>query len=428
MKYFLTYHAIERLKERFPILYTKNPELKAWKKDDGVNAVKKIFDKLIEQAEENRSYINNTTYMLKLYDKYGYDVEYCFKEYKEENILFIFTKNRSEVNYKLVTLMPTEYRPTVKNLKYNEKQTKEDKHNKLVMDFYNSLGLKNKQYVMNEFEIKKELPKLRQEYEKSQKIAELESHQISSKIKKNHDSLICSQELSEKIFDALANNKASIIKHIASLQALYQCVIEDKKYEFIYKKAHNSEPKSLSIISVVELSKKEKEINQLQSLMTPELKKNLLTLVYDNATISEKISNTRSMHTAQYNGFIYDFLVIKTSVGERNVILQKSPELIASEKQLLEDKKENITEQYTEIDTLQHLLTPDLKEKLVTLIFSNQTNVEKISNSRSLHSVDVDGMKYSFLAIKKVAGDRNIILQNPPEPLQTKQATQRIKM
>ena len=35
MKYFLTYHAVERLKERFSDFYNKHPELRVWSRDKG---------------------------------------------------------------------------------------------------------------------------------------------------------------------------------------------------------------------------------------------------------------------------------------------------------------------------------------------------------------------------------------------------------
>lgn len=290
MKYFITYHAIERLKERFAVFYNKQPELKNWTKEKGTNCIKALFDKLVEQTDENRSYLNNSMYMLNLYEKYGYDTEYCFKELRSENILFVFTKSRSEKHYKLVTLMPTDYRPSVKNIKYNDKQKKKDKHDKFIMDWYESLDSKNKETVkqMDSFDIE------------------------------------CSTDIKESLIKLVLENKTEIIARISNSKTHHKVILDNLEYEFVYSKTTGGK-KEILLKKISELAYEIKSHQALQEYLSPELKRDLLVLVHNNQTDSEKISNSKSRHTAIWNGFQYAFIYQKTTAGDRNIILESEP-------------------------------------------------------------------------------------------------------
>lgn len=290
MKYFLTYHAVERLKERFSDFYNKHPELKKWSREKGVESVKKLFDDFLSKSNENKSYINNTMYMLKLYEKYGYDTEYCFKEYEKENILFILTKNRSDNHYKLVTLMPTEYRPSVKNIKYNNKQKKEDKHMKFVMDWYENLNVENKKLLKN-----------------------------------NLNPIIeCSSEIRRALSSLVVDGKTEVIRRLSNSKTLHSVIYNNTLYEFIYGKTNNGS-KEIQIQKIEELSIDCINKEKYQDFLDFELKKNLLMLVHNNQTQAEKISNTKSLHVAQWNGLEYTFLYQKTPQGDRKITLEKEP-------------------------------------------------------------------------------------------------------
>lgn len=295
MRYFITYHAIERLKERFAVFYNKQPELKLWSKEKGTSCVKPLFDKWVSKSEENRSYLNNTMYMLKLYEKYGYESEYKFLEYKEENILFIFTKNRSENHYRLVTLMPTEFRPSVKNIKYNNKEKKADKHTKFIMDWYDNLDIKNKAFV--------------------EKIPNIQPDCVS---------LECSPELKKKLIELVCNNKTQILTKLSNTKSLHKVILDDLEYEFIYSKT-TSGNKDICLKQLKEISEEQKNRKILESYMTPELRIELLKLVHDNLTESIKISNTKTEHKVSWQGLFYHFVYQKSSNGDRHILLKEKP-------------------------------------------------------------------------------------------------------
>ena len=100
---FVTNHVMDRLKERFSTFYNNNEILCNWKKEFGTNCLNKYFYNLLKNLNVNKSYLNNTIYMIHLYEKYGYDLEYQFIEYEAENILFILSKKRNEKFFKVVT-------------------------------------------------------------------------------------------------------------------------------------------------------------------------------------------------------------------------------------------------------------------------------------------------------------------------------------
>lgn len=128
-KYFLTFHAVERLQQRFSSITNQNEKIKNWnRKNKETASVKSVFDQLLFEAEENKSFKNNTRYMTTIYEKYGFDDEYKFLENKEHGILFVMKKPRDKNDFSLVTLMPVEYKNNnaLSNVKYNGKKKKSE--------------------------------------------------------------------------------------------------------------------------------------------------------------------------------------------------------------------------------------------------------------------------------------------------------------
>ncbi len=113
---------MDRLKERFSTFYNNNEILCNWKKEFGTNCLNKYFSNLLKNLNVNKSYLNNTNYMINLYEKYGYDLEYQFIEYEAENILFILSKKRNEKVFKVVTCYHLNGGHLTKTKKYKVKE------------------------------------------------------------------------------------------------------------------------------------------------------------------------------------------------------------------------------------------------------------------------------------------------------------------
>ncbi len=126
MKFFLTNHAVDRIKERFPMFCQEFSELKDWNIKDGLNNLYPIFTKIMEGCQENNSFLNNTLYMVRLYEKYGFDLEYKMMELKNESIVFVLAKKRSEKTFRIVTIVPNQFVPKVANKKFSDKKKKEE--------------------------------------------------------------------------------------------------------------------------------------------------------------------------------------------------------------------------------------------------------------------------------------------------------------
>jgi len=81
-KVHFTNHSIERFKERF---YN---ECKG-KSDSEVR--RHMYD-MIQKSSVDRSFLNNTRYMMVLHDKYGYDLNFEFL--RHSNVIFVARKDR----------------------------------------------------------------------------------------------------------------------------------------------------------------------------------------------------------------------------------------------------------------------------------------------------------------------------------------------
>lgn len=141
-KYFLTFHAVERLQQRFVKITNQNEKIKNWNRAyREIDSVKPVFDQLISDSVENKTFINNTRYMTHIYEKYGFDNEYKFLENQEHGILFVMKKPRGNNDFTLVTLMPTEYKHTnaLNTVKYNDKKKKSEIKKNSFLNLYNQV-------------------------------------------------------------------------------------------------------------------------------------------------------------------------------------------------------------------------------------------------------------------------------------------------
>lgn len=137
MNFVLTKHAIQRLQERFPHLCKDFNSSPKTNKNELI-AFFPLFEKLIFEAKENNSFLNNTNFMFKLYEKHGFDSDYKLLELKNESLVFVMAKNRSDKIFRVITVMPNGYVPTVSHQKFSEKKKKEDLYKEKVLRAYES--------------------------------------------------------------------------------------------------------------------------------------------------------------------------------------------------------------------------------------------------------------------------------------------------
>lgn len=211
VRYTVSYHAIERLKERFPAISMNHPEIKNWERSHGLNPVKGVVDTLVRSSEVNKSIINNTQYMVKLYEKYGYDMDYCFMENKKYDMVFIMTKPRDKSHYHIMTVMPGEYRPLAKNTKYLDKEKKQDKTSQEILNLYD-------------------------------KINGIRENTLKRDRQFHHGSL---HTLEERLIEQCRLSQVTIIEKISNSRSRCECEIDNEKYQFIYKKKTGLAPASV---------------------------------------------------------------------------------------------------------------------------------------------------------------------------------------
>ena len=84
--YIYTHHVIDRLKERFDF---------NWEWDNRYEVYKQL-DMILNDSKEDRSYLNNTKFLLYLRDLYGYDEQYEFIANAEYNLLFVVIRERGK--------------------------------------------------------------------------------------------------------------------------------------------------------------------------------------------------------------------------------------------------------------------------------------------------------------------------------------------
>ena len=139
--YHLTYHAIERFQERFPVETSENINISRWNRSKNISSVKDFFNIIIENSNENKSYFNNTKYMIHIFEQYGYENDYKFLENNKLDILLVMTKSRSEDEFTLVTVMPTSFKKkhSLAKNKFNKKLTKEKIQDNKFLNLFNDV-------------------------------------------------------------------------------------------------------------------------------------------------------------------------------------------------------------------------------------------------------------------------------------------------
>lgn len=397
IKYNITYHAVQRLQERFSVFCGKIPLLKSWKKEQGINCLKPLFNKMLELSEENKSYQNNSTYMLQLYEKYGYDNEYCFLEFKEENILFLLTKARSSKEYMLVTLMPTEYRPGVKNIKYAGKEDRQLLFNKFLMDWSKPKLAINNQFNINtakciNLEQKVSLPINVKEIKKN-----IENTEDNSSKPINKET----QLLHELLISSIKNNLALQIERFSNSKAIYSVLLDNKEYEFTYSKSVSG------IKKVIIHSTNEVNLNDKLRVLNPDTKlyQAILELIKNNkAILNNEFEADKKIYTVQLYNNVHNISLIENHNDKPSLFMKQNKSLPVS-MQIDYEELRNSGENIQESNPLYQILVEAINKEKFKVI-------EKYSLKSSLRISTINDIDYQYVYIKKDNKEKEIILQS----------------
>jgi len=114
LKYIYTNHLLERLEERFGLDVDWANKNETYKK----------IDEIMAETNEDRSYLNNTKFMLNLHDLHGFDAKYEFRSHLGLNILFVMIHERGRKVVK--TCYPLDSTKFIKRKNF-QKKTKAQK-------------------------------------------------------------------------------------------------------------------------------------------------------------------------------------------------------------------------------------------------------------------------------------------------------------
>lgn len=118
----LTYHVIERFFERFPKVVSEHKLVNDvdMSNPSRSNVWKLGFVPMLEKATENRTFLNNSAMMVKMYERYGYDTKLKFLDNVEARARFVLREAKDGDKWVLVTIMDMEYDRIRSNVKYNQ--------------------------------------------------------------------------------------------------------------------------------------------------------------------------------------------------------------------------------------------------------------------------------------------------------------------
>lgn len=268
----ITYHAIERIKQRFPDFCGKIPELNNWQRNQGVSKCKPIFNKMILASKEDKSYLNNTAKMVLFYEKYGYEQDYKFMLFDCLDLVFIMSKSKKESYYKIVTVVSNQYVSSISKVSYKNKL-------KEINNFIKS---------WNNITVNKEENALKEEI-----------HILNPIIK-------------DRLLDVASNQKSFKIKSLTKNVSLERAILDECEYDFIYDK-------ETKIIEIQKSTKIEGDRLLLETTIpnknTP--KKTDLELLIEKNLYSEDITRDFKLEVAFhiYNDKYIDTKIISSFVS-----------------------------------------------------------------------------------------------------------------
>lgn len=141
----VTKHAVERIVERFPAIAKDYPALSKPFNEDGSLKYKTIsgIRNLLLNSNENNSFLNNSMFMMKMYEKHGYDTDFKFQVNPSYGMVFVLIKEANKKRFIMVTVLK-DANFLANNIKYNDKKSKEDKNFNAMVGQYDHYMRKTK--------------------------------------------------------------------------------------------------------------------------------------------------------------------------------------------------------------------------------------------------------------------------------------------
>ena len=414
--YFITYHSVDRLKERFPAFSSKIPELKNWKREDGLSNLKLLFDKMLSKSIEDKSHLNNTQYMVNLYDKYGYNKEYKFMNFQESDIVFILAKDRSEKSYRIVTLMPSSFKKVVKHTKYGN-TNKEDKLNLFINEwngvkknvivdktekqnnYVDDTAIKNELILEKNKGNVKLLGQITQTISSNRTIINNVEYDFYVSTTDNMVEIKNRRELSEIEINDIENEK-NLKKLTGQLKSLFlsnritklDLINNDNVYvcnaqveDVVYNFEYHLNTTRVSIIDSKKLEGKLLFDYNLQKENTYDFRQTLIKNIEKNKySLIEQLSESEILITSNVKEFKYEFVYNKDSklINLKNKI--------------------NLDGEELEFFLLQKELDNPMLDSIKKLIHYNKVDfIKKISEDISLNKFKLKNSEYEFTYNKK---------------------------
>lgn len=129
----LTKHAHDRLGERFPQVLELHTELQEFNTPSST----KCLCTLLANCEDDKTVLNDTARMVKLYETYGFDNDYKFLVHPDYAIEFVMIKERKERTYRVITVFKSK---KIKKTNFKKVTPKAQKRETHLLDHYDAFA------------------------------------------------------------------------------------------------------------------------------------------------------------------------------------------------------------------------------------------------------------------------------------------------
>lgn len=274
--YILTNHARDRIKERFPQVYSEYPDLNGVHTKEAHAALRS----LLSVCNEDKTVLNDTSHMVYMYEKYGYDTEYKFMLHDISGMELVLCKERSGRHFRVVTVI--ESKSTTRN-KFKKFKTKDTRQKEKLLNTYDMLS---------------------KQYETISKLNSVVTPSYLDDLKLSLSYLIESKD-----------QLALLLDNYIDCKNMYAVLFENNLYLVQYEKEYKVLTERIVYLS------KEVEINNLSS-KSPTLNMINSAKTFDGVCEQIKVSKSRKIKEISVDGITRTFLSIS---NDKHLLLSEVP-------------------------------------------------------------------------------------------------------